>query len=323
MPKEIPSNENILIKTFFQGRFDIVQEAILIVVGTWIGAERYDRILAQLIKRILTNLNIEAEIMTDTYYNEKIEKYGENPMICIGSGYINYITKKYLEEGDFGLTDRETTAKVFTENEPLIAFIYGGGVKETYEATMDFCKNKLIFFLEKWSTLYAGGKKEIEIPSNINELLNEILFTMPESGEKGTHVEISPHIEVKTKMTQKTKVETNIEINLKVDLPAIKTDFDDLKGTIAHIDPELKEELDKIEDSLDEVSVNTEKEKLNKPLNKLGRFLQKLEDKNSKYHKIVSSTKKGIELAQKLGKTYNKFAQWLALPQVPDLFLGK
>ena len=322
MPKEIPSNENILIKTFFQGRFDIVQEAILIVVGTWIGAERYDRILAQLIKRILTNLNIEAEIMTDTYYNEKIEKYGENPMICIGSG-INYITKKYLEEGDFGLTDRETTAKVFTENEPLIAFIYGGGVKETYEATMDFCKNKLIFFLEKWSALYAGGKKKIEIPSNINELLNEILFTMPESGKKGMHVEISPHIEVTSEMTQKTEVETNIEINLKVDLPAIKTDFDDLKGTIAHIDPELKEELDKIEDSLDVVSVNTEKEKLNKPLNKLGRFLQKLEDKNSKYHKIVSSTKKGSELAQKLGKTYNKFAQWLALPQVPDLFLGK
>jgi len=42
----------------------------------------------------------------------------------------------------------------------------------------------------------------------------------------------------------------------------------------------------------------------------------------TKYHKIVSGTQKGIEVAQKLGKTYNKFAQWLALPQVPDLFLG-
>ncbi|MBE9595196.1 MAG: hypothetical protein IMF19_17160 [Proteobacteria bacterium] len=51
--------------------------------------------------------------------------------------------------------------------------------------------------------------------------------------------------------------------------------------------------------------------------------MKELEDKNSKYHKIVSGTKKGIDVAQKLGKTYNKFAQWLALPQVPDLFLGK
>ena len=178
MLKEIPSNENIMIKTFFQGRFDIVPEAILIVVGTWIGAERYDRILAQLIKRILTNLDIEAEIMTDTYYNEKIEKYGKNPMICIGSGYINYITKKYVEEEDFGLKKRETTARVFTENKPPIAFIYGGGVKETLEATMDFCENKLIIFFDKWSSLYAGGKKKIELPSNIDELLDEIIVTM-------------------------------------------------------------------------------------------------------------------------------------------------
>ena len=87
-------------------------------------------------------------------------------------------SKKYVEEEDFGLKKRETTARVFTENKPPIAFIYGGGVKETLEATMDFCKNKLIIFLDKWSSLYAGGKKKIEIPSNIDELLNEIIFTM-------------------------------------------------------------------------------------------------------------------------------------------------
>ncbi len=55
----------------------------------------------------------------------------------------------------------------------------------------------------------------------------------------------------------------------------------------------------------------------------MGRFLKKLEDEDSKYYKLVFRTKKGIETAQKVGKTYNKFAQWLALPVVPDLFLGK
>lgn len=37
----------------------------------------------------------------------------------------------------------------------------------------------------------------------------------------------------------------------------------------------------------------------------------------------IKGAKKGVEMAQKVGKTYNKFAQWLALPQVPELFLGK
>ena len=150
--------------------------------------------------------------------------------------------------------------------------------------------------------------------------------------EKGMHVEISPHIDVnvKPKLIQKTEVEAKaeakVEINLKIDLPAIQTAFADLKDLMLESNPDsnLERKLKEIGDSLDEVNAETEKEKLNKPLNKVGRFLKELEDKNSKYHKIVSGTKRGIEVAQKLGKTYNKFAQWIpALPVVPDLFLGK
>jgi internalin A len=148
--------------------------------------------------------------------------------------------------------------------------------------------------------------------------------------EKGMHVEIKPHIDVSVnpKLIQKTEVEAkaeaNVEINLKIDLPAIQTEFEHLKELMleSNPDPNLGRKLKEIGDSLDEASAETEKEKLNKPLNKVGRFLKELEDEKLKYHKIVSGTKKGIELAQKLAGTYNKFAQWLALPQVPDLFLG-
>jgi internalin A len=128
--------------------------------------------------------------------------------------------------------------------------------------------------------------------------------------------------EVKQDVKQNVKQEVNID--LKIYLPAIQSEFEELKDLMLETNPDhnLERKLKEIGDSLDEVNAETEKEKLNKPLNKLGRFLKALEDENSKYHKIVSGTKKGIEVAQKLGKTYNKFAQWLALPQVPDLFLG-
>jgi hypothetical protein len=56
-------------------------------------------------------------------------------------------------------------------------------------------------------------------------------------------------------------------------------------------------------------------------MNKLRRFLKKLNDKNSDFHKVLAAGKKGIKTAQKVARTYNKFAQWLALPQVPDAFL--
>ena len=56
-------------------------------------------------------------------------------------------------------------------------------------------------------------------------------------------------------------------------------------------------------------------------MNKMRRFLEKVADENSDFHKAVKGAKKGVELAQKVGKTYNKFAQYLAMPQVPYLFL--
>jgi small GTP-binding protein len=142
-----------------------------------------------------------------------------------------------------------------------------------------------------------------------------------------TTIEFSPHIEVKPEISPRMevksdiKIETNVDINLKVDLPTIQSDFENLKDILVKANPDFERNLSEIGDNLDEVSANAEKEKLVKPFNKLGRFLKKLGDENSDVHKLIKGTKKGVEYAQKLGKTYNKFAQWLALPQVPDLFL--
>jgi len=96
-----------------------------------------------------------------------------------------------------------------------------------------------------------------------------------------------------------------------------------LKDLLVKADPNLERNLKEISDSLDDVCADTGKEKFNKPFNKLSRFLKKIADEDSDINKIISGTRKGIELTQKVGQTYNKFAQWLALPQVPDLLLGK
>ena len=124
------------------------------------------------------------------------------------------------------------------------------------------------------------------------------------------------------KAENKTDVSTNITENLQIDLPRIQIDFDNLSKEVKYLNPELDSDLEKIQDSLDELSTSSDKDRIAKPFNKLYRFLDKLSDPNSDYNKVIIGTQKGIELAQKVGRTYNKFAQWLAMPQVPDLFLG-
>lgn len=171
------------------------------------------------------------------------------------------------------------------------------------------------------SSLLAGYNR-------IDERLDEYKNNDP-SRQFVQNLVVSPTFMMKSetnpiiKVEQKTDVRTSVNVNLEIDLPQIQTDFDNLKEEIENLDPKLKSELDKIQDSLDEVSANSEKETLKRPLNKIYRLLAKLSDPDSNYNKTVTGTLKGIEYAQKLGRTYNKFAQWLAMPQVPDLFLGK
>jgi small GTP-binding protein len=125
-------------------------------------------------------------------------------------------------------------------------------------------------------------------------------------------------------MKQETHV--SVDIDIKVDLPAIQSDFDKLKELLessgTELDAKSMKELEKIGDSLDELTLESDKKELTTPFNRIKRFMDKLGDEDSKLNRALRGAKKGVQLAQKVGKTYNKFAQWLALPQVPKAFLG-
>ncbi|MCX6582162.1 MAG: AAA family ATPase [Candidatus Aminicenantes bacterium] len=107
-------------------------------------------------------------------------------------------------------------------------------------------------------------------------------------------------------------------IDVRIDLQTLKSDFFKLKDALDGVkkDAKLKEELKKIEDSLDELSLEPEKDKLVKPLNKVDRLLEQMVDEKSRWSKVLKEAQKGIGLAWKLGRTYNKFAQWLTLPLI-------
>jgi len=56
---------------------------------------------------------------------------------------------------------------------------------------------------------------------------------------------------------------------------------------------------------------------------KLRRIVEDLGDDKSTLGKTIKGMKHGVEIAQDIGKQYNKIAQWLGMPQVPGLFLGE
>ena len=56
-------------------------------------------------------------------------------------------------------------------------------------------------------------------------------------------------------------------------------------------------------------------------MHKIGEFLRELNDPKSKYGKKISTIKKGTDLTQRIGRKYNKYAQWLGWPIIPDIFI--
>jgi internalin A len=166
------------------------------------------------------------------------------------------------------------------------------------------------------SSLLDGYKEREERLKERDEIYGKpiVIINQPQAHSE-THSTV--------KAEQRTNINVDVNIDLNIDLPQIQTEFDNLKDELEDLDPKIDSYLDKIQDSLDELSPNSDREKVVKPLNKLNRFLVKLSDPDSNYNKVITGTEKGIEYAQKLGRTYNKFAQWLAMPTVPELFLGK
>ncbi|MCP4148337.1 MAG: hypothetical protein GY757_11355, partial [bacterium] len=126
---------------------------------------------------------------------------------------------------------------------------------------------------------------------------------------------------VKQKVDVDVKQEVNVAIDIKVELPAIQENFADLKKLLVNQNAGLRDELKELEDSLDNLHPAGNKESMTGPMNKLFRFLKKLGDEDSEYGKLIAGAEKGVQYAQKLGKGYNNVAQWLALPQIPDLLL--
>jgi ATP-dependent DNA helicase RecG len=111
-------------------------------------------------------------------------------------------------------------------------------------------------------------------------------------------------------------IDVHVHVNIRTDLPSIQSDFEELKDVLAGADAKLDNELDKVGDYLDALNFESNKEELVKVFNKLGRLLKKLGDESFNFYKILKGTNKAGDTAQKLLKTYNKFAQWLALPKV-------
>ncbi len=80
------------------------------------------------------------------------------------------------------------------------------------------------------------------------------------------------------------------------------------------------DQIQDLEDDLKSVSNSTGHVNLN-PLQKLREFILKLNDDTTSIGRTVKASKKALSIAKKIAQNYNKIAQWVGMPVVPDVFV--
>ncbi|MCP4151896.1 MAG: hypothetical protein GY757_29410, partial [bacterium] len=187
-------------------------------------------------------------------------------------------------------------------------------LSEKYLATENSANGYLIVFDAKTT---AGTKcKQRKHLSNGKKITSFIIGIGQREKEKKSSANKRV---LKQKRNGDIDIDSHTDIN--VELPAMQKSFEELKRLLVGLNPRLRDDLQEIGNCLDDVHAGSEKDKFTRPMNKLFRFLTDIGDEKSTYGKLVTRPEKGIEYAQKLGKEYNNIAQWLAMPQIPDLLL--
>lgn len=184
--------------------------------------------------------------------------------------------------------------------------------------------NRDEYFVGKLKKSYSIRQLLDGIESPIRRELNDYQDHHSDPGQSSS-IYFAPQINLNAVASSSSVAESrstsHVELNIINDL---KFQFANLKQLIEDADPELKKQLNDVANELDSLDEGDDKDKSKGPLTKLGNLLKELGDEKSGYSKLLKGAKKVMECAQTIGKTYNKFSEWIpGLPHIPNILLGK
>jgi len=164
----------------------------------------------------------------------------------------------------------------------------------------------------------------IEIKAIENRMLNDTIekFYNLLSFEKRHPQPIL--IETKSSSLSNSSTVIGIHFNIEKNLGSLRNNIEQFREIIKNGNKDLHDELEEVDKGLcaiEESDAEVPGEVDNAPFKKLKRILEEINNPDSFLRKTIENTQKGIQSAKKLASTYNKFAQWLGMPQVPDVFL--
>lgn len=125
-----------------------------------------------------------------------------------------------------------------------------------------------------------------------------------------------------SKSEAQSEQNVNVITEFKIELPKIQSESLLLKELLPVDSNEyIKQEISLLDEELMGIDVNDIEDVDKKPFKRIKRLFDQVSDEDSEISKIFDKSIKFKQSLQKIGKSYNKVAQWLALPHIPDILL--
>ncbi len=239
---------------------------------------------------------------------------------------VNFEVKSYQEgiELDIKVNSEQELQEIQKYLDEYISFTKTNIDKLSPEFKIDINENQKDILIADLKNQVRSLQSSLEIRSLENKFLNRESdkFYNLLAMEKQNPTPLL--IQNKSTAISNSVSKNELFIEIKNEFPKLQGEIFELKKLLTNIaDKGLLNELENIDSKILEIEeCEPDPLKIDKiPFKKLKRILDEINNEESTLGKAIKATSKTIEAAKKLGKTYNKFAQWLALPQVPDIFV--
>lgn len=132
----------------------VAKKAIVIVTGTWEGAELFDRPLAYMIADILGSKGFFPVVMSDIFILDTGKRLGKlleskTPIISVGSRIANALTALIAEEAGI---DPSEYAGIVEWRRVVVGLAYGRDPYRTRDMVHEFLNTCLENYIEKIKT---------------------------------------------------------------------------------------------------------------------------------------------------------------------------
>lgn len=187
------------------------------------------------------------------------------------------------------------------------------------------CRNsaEYVSIAELIGSVFNIDEMESRYKQMMDERKNIINISMSDFGKADQKVtqQVEQTVTQQQTVTQEVKNVQDLFKNLKEDI----LDEVDIEIADEKEKKRIKKELEKAENAFSELEKAAAAGKKELPVStksRIAEFFDNLYDENSRINKALKLVSKGTEKVQKLGRIYNKFAPYFAIPSIPPVLLG-